>query len=380
VISPGYNDPPHLARYHLSEDEERAVRQAFRRPDELPKILIVTEKLLTGYDAPILYCMYLDKPMRDHVLLQAIARVNRPYEDEAGRRKTAGLIVDFVGIFGNLERALAFDSADVVGVVQELGVLRERFAALMATGREKYLPLVQGKTEDKALEAALERFRDSEEREAFYRLFRELEEIYEILSPDPFLRPFLEDYQQEQTRLETVREPGAVYLLGVEHLDALAAEERPDIIKVFNLLKEIQDIVERQGEQQPYLLSIGERAEEIARAFRERQSTTQQTLQMLLEGPVREIREAEAARRQSDLDPESFAVFWLLSREGVRDARQVAWQMADARSRYPHWATSEAQERELRRRMTGILLQSGLDPERAPGVVERLLRLLRRET
>jgi hypothetical protein len=89
---------------------------------------------------------------------------------------------------------------------------------------------------------------------------------------------------------------------------------------------------------------------------------------------------ATAAGQRILDDPQSFAVFWLLSREGVRDARQVAWQMADARSRYPHWATSEAQERELRRRMTGILLQSGLDPERAPGVVERLLRLLRRET
>ena len=56
-----------------------------RRPTEDPKILIVTDKLLTGYDAPVLYCMYLDKPMRDHVLLQAIARVNRPYVDARGR-------------------------------------------------------------------------------------------------------------------------------------------------------------------------------------------------------------------------------------------------------------------------------------------------------
>ena len=59
-----------------------------RRPTEQPKILIVTDKLLTGYDAPILYAMYLDKPMRDHVLLQALARVNRPYVDgEVCRRR-----------------------------------------------------------------------------------------------------------------------------------------------------------------------------------------------------------------------------------------------------------------------------------------------------
>ena len=85
VISRGHNDPSHISRYHLSDNEEAAVRKAFRKPDEEPQILIVTEKLLTGYDAPILYRMYLDKPMRDHVLLQAIARVNRPYEDKIGR-------------------------------------------------------------------------------------------------------------------------------------------------------------------------------------------------------------------------------------------------------------------------------------------------------
>jgi len=106
------------------------VRKDFRDPEKLTKILIVTEKLLTGFDAPILYCMYLDKPMRDHVLLQAIARVNRPCDD-AGRKKISGLIIDFVGIFSNLEKALAFDSADVEGVVKDIDELKKRFAEKM---------------------------------------------------------------------------------------------------------------------------------------------------------------------------------------------------------------------------------------------------------
>lgn len=93
VFSPAHNDPPELAKYHLSEIEEKRIRKDFIKPDELPKILIVTEKLLTGFDAPILYCMYLDKPMRDHVLLQAIARVNRPYEDDSGRKKPSGFVL-----------------------------------------------------------------------------------------------------------------------------------------------------------------------------------------------------------------------------------------------------------------------------------------------
>src|SRR5207248_8765093 len=120
------NDPAGLARYHLSDEEEQRVRKAFRKPDEQPKILIVTEKLLTGFDAPILYAMYLDKPMRDHVLLQAIARVNRPYED-VDRRKTAGFVLDFVGVFEKLEKALKFDSKEVEGVVTDIEILFEGF-------------------------------------------------------------------------------------------------------------------------------------------------------------------------------------------------------------------------------------------------------------
>jgi type I restriction enzyme R subunit len=75
--------------------------------------------------------MYLDKPMRDHTLLQAIARVNRPYQDEGGVNKPAGFVLDFVGIFEKLEKALAFDSDTVASVIQNLDVLKERFATLM---------------------------------------------------------------------------------------------------------------------------------------------------------------------------------------------------------------------------------------------------------
>ena len=97
-----------MRSFYLDEDEEKRVRKAFRDPDKDPKLLIVTEKLLTGYDAPVAYCMYLDKPLKDHTLLQAIARVNRPFTD-----KTNGLVVDYIGVFSNLQRALSFDQASI---------------------------------------------------------------------------------------------------------------------------------------------------------------------------------------------------------------------------------------------------------------------------
>ena len=105
VYSENNQDAGFMKAYHRSSEEEKDIRKKFINKNEQPKILIVTQKLLTGFDAPILYCMYLDKPMRDHVLLQAIARVNRPYEDEDGLIKPAGFVLDFVGIFENLEKS-----------------------------------------------------------------------------------------------------------------------------------------------------------------------------------------------------------------------------------------------------------------------------------
>ena len=409
VISRGHNDPAELRRYHLSDDEEASVRKAFRKPDEQPQILIVTEKLLTGYDAPILYCMYLDKPMRDHVLLQAIARVNRPYEDEEGRRKTNGLIVDFVGIFDNLERALAFDSRDVEGVVEGLDVLKDRFAALMEHGRRDFLPLASGKSADKAAEAVLEQFRDKERREAFYAYFRELEEVYEILSPDSFLRPFLEDYQelvamyrllrsayephvpvdksflrktaeivQKHTATDVVREPNETYEIGAGALLALVEEEKPDTVKVFNLVKELHRLVEGKGKEQPHLIPIGERAEAIRRAFEERQLNSQQALQELSD-LVRDLQDAQEQRQESELSPEAFAVAWWLRVQKGFDAGQaerLAASVEPAFKEFPHWAMIEAHERELRKQLYRELIAAGVKDVVA--WADQMLTLLRR--
>ena len=118
VYTGNNNDSKLLKEFHLDSKKEKEVRKHFTKLDKYPKILIVTEKLLTGYDAPILYAMYLDKPMRDHTLLQAIARVNRPYENEAAEMvKPHGFVLDFVGIFDKLEKALAFDSDEINAIV-----------------------------------------------------------------------------------------------------------------------------------------------------------------------------------------------------------------------------------------------------------------------
>jgi len=410
VISPAHHDPPELARYHLSEEEEKRVRKAFVRPEELPKILIVTEKLLTGYDAPVLYCLYLDKPMRDHVLLQAIARVNRPYEDEHGQHKPGGFVLDFVGLFENLEKALAFDSQDVQSVVEGVDLLKARFRGQIIRGQMEYLPLVAGPTPDKAAEAALETFRDEEKRQAFYRFFGEVEDLYEILSPDPFLREFMDDYQrladlyallrsayegggllyrelarktarlvQEQTQAGLIRETVTVYEITPQTLEQITQSHQPDTVKVFNLLKSLGQKVEEEAAAAPYLLSIGERAEAIAEAFKQRQVSTQEALQQL-EELVREINEATREQAERGLSGEPFAIFWLLKQAGLpaNRAEAVAGNMIAVFDRYPHWRTSDPQARQVRR-LLYTFLQPQAKTSDVPTLAERIMAVVRRE-
>lgn len=412
IISRNYNDPPEMRRYHLTEEEEARLRRAFREPEKDPRIFIVTEKLLTGYDAPILYCMYLDKPMRDHVLLQAIARVNRPYQSADGQRKTAGLIVDFVGVFENLERALMFDSKDVEGVITGLEVLQKRFADLITQARAEYLPLAAEADEDKRLEAILEHFRHRETRQQFYKFFREAEEAYEILSPDPFLRPFLADYQrlvemyrllrsnyephvmvdksllrktaeivQRHTQTTGILEPRGTYEIGHDTFEALLQQEKPDIVKVFNLLKSVDRLIQEKGKEAPYLIPIGERAEEIRRRFEEDQISAQEALQEL-EDLVVSLHQADAERTESHLSHEAFAVEWWLRTHQVapETARGVANDLEDAFREYPNWLDSTDQKRHLRIKLYEALRKNGAikEEKNLPEWIDAILNLLRR--
>jgi type I restriction enzyme R subunit len=337
VYSPSHGDKELLREYYLSDDEEKKIRKEFIRKDAKPKILIVTEKLLTGFDAPILYCMYLDKPMRDHVLLQAIARVNRPYEDSEGLVKPYGFVLDFVGIFEKLEKALAFDSDVVTSVIQNIEVLKQLFATMMKEQAPNYLPFAKG-WDDKAKERAVAHFEEKNRRGDFFKWFRQLQNLYDIISPDAFMRPFIDDYLllselyafirnaygeriyvdreisnktrdllQQHTISGQLELPGAIHALGSEELEKLRESDTSDNTKILNLRKILTVTVQDGGASKPFLLSIGERAEKLAEAYEDRQLTTQQAL-LEFEKLAREATEADAERQRLGLDENSFAI------------------------------------------------------------------------
>jgi type I restriction enzyme R subunit len=199
-------DRPKVAELQLSETREQEVRKQFKKAGEQPKVLIVTDKLLTGYDAPALYAMYLDKPMRDHVLLQAIARVNRPYVDANNVQKRVGLVIDFVGVLRELQKALRFDSADIVGAIEDLDTMMVDLHQRIAQAAENYLTVDSGDTPDKQLERVVYgRFIDPDARKTFFEDYKDIEALWEILSPSAELWDHIATYKRLSQLYAAVR-------------------------------------------------------------------------------------------------------------------------------------------------------------------------------
>jgi len=105
---------------------------------------------------------------------------------------------------------------------------------------------------------------------------------------------------------------------------------------VFNLLKSIENTISKKKREAPYLLSIGEMAERIAKAYQERQLSTQEALRRL-EELIKEYLDSEKEREEKDMAPETYAVYWYLKREQIKEAETIARNMAKAFDYYPYW-------------------------------------------
>lgn len=187
--------------WHRSRDEEAKVLDDFRDPNNPLQIVIVTSKLLTGFDAPILQTMYLDKPMKDHTLLQAICRTNRVFNQD----KTYGLIVDYIGIFDNVAKALFFDADSVEKVISNIesvkGKVPEMVEACIA-----FFPGVDRTRDDwEGLVAAQDCLPDDVSKDAFGAHYRALNRVWNALSPDACLNPFKAEYKWLSKVYDSIR-------------------------------------------------------------------------------------------------------------------------------------------------------------------------------
>jgi len=397
-----------LKQFHLDKKKEKQIRKDFTKYGLMPRILIVTEKLLTGFDAPILYAMYLDKPMRDHTLLQAIARVNRPYENEQQDMvKPHGFVLDFVGIFDKLEKALAFDSDEINAIVKDLNLLKVLFQNKMEKKVPPYLKLIERHFDDKDVDNLIEYFRDQDRRKEFFKEYKEIEMLYEIISPDAFLRPYLDDYTTLSAIYDVVRKAYAktVYVDrdfqrktnqlvrdhistdGIEHvskfieinehtIDLIKQQQGGDNTKVINLVKSIEKIAEEQSSD-PFLIAMTERAKAVQENFEDRQISTREALDALL-NEVQKNEERKREQAEKGFDGLTFFVYRTLLDSGLVDPEIVSKKIKIAFTSHPNWLTSEKEQRELRKRVTFALCAVEDNLDKVAGIVNELFTLLTR--
>jgi len=203
VMTAAPGDPSEWKQHSRDRDEEEKLLDRFRDPADPLKFVIVTSKLLTGFDAPILQVMYLDKPMKDHNLLQAICRTNRTY----GQEKTHGLIVDYIGIFDDVARALDFDEKAVQQVVSNIDELRRELPVQVQKCLAFFPHVDRTVGGYEGLMAAQQCLPNNQVRDWFAAEYSVLARIWEALSPDTCLSPYETDFRWLTQVYESVKPP-----------------------------------------------------------------------------------------------------------------------------------------------------------------------------
>ncbi|MDA7596735.1 type I restriction endonuclease subunit R, partial [Gammaproteobacteria bacterium] len=191
VISTTANDEFEFKqKWSLDKSQQEKIISEFNNASSELKFIIVTAKLLTGFDAPILQTMYLDKSIKDHTLLQAICRTNRLYPN-----KNFGRVVDYYGVFDDAAKALEFDEESLKDVITNLAELRDKLPQAMADALAHFGGVDRTIEGFEGLEAAQDAINDDKKKDAFASDFIYLTRLWESLSPDKILDLYNSDYK-----------------------------------------------------------------------------------------------------------------------------------------------------------------------------------------
>ena len=378
---------PEYAPYDRTRDEEDRLIERFQDAADPLKLIIVTAKLLTGFDAPILQVMYLDKPLRDHTLLQAICRVNRSYSEQ----KTHGLIVDYLGIFDDVAAALEFDDQSVRKVVSNIQELKDRLPEAM----QKCLAFFAGVDRElqgyEGLMAAQECLPNNDARDAFGAEYSVLNRIWEALSPDPVLAPFGKDYKwlsqvyqsvqpssgqgkliwhslgaktieliHQNVHIDAVRDDLDTLVLDADLLEAVLST--PDPKKAKEIEIKLKRRLHRHGGM-PRFRQLSERLDALKDRFESGQINSVEFLKQLLE-IARETLQAEGdAPPAEDEDRGKAALTELFNEVRTPETPIVVERVvADIDEivrlvRFPGWQNTQAGEREVKKALRKSLFK-----------------------
>ncbi|TDA29975.1 MAG: hypothetical protein DSO04_06675 [Hadesarchaea archaeon] len=425
VMTFGMGDPDPIPAYHrelrerfAGKDDDEIRKEVIQRfkEEELPKILIVTDMLLTGFDAPILQVMYLDKPLKEHRLLQAIARTNRP----CGEGKTCGLILDYVGIMKELEKAFSlYAKQDIKYAVIDLeekvrefrNLLRSLVGLLGGTGKVDR-PSLMSKV--RLL------FHDLDLENTFLTNFKRLRGLYEFLGPRYFEKEETEAYEflaavyefyrrytgvrEEEPELESymaryfprtlqaiqktlkveMKEEFPELRLEVEYLRKLA-EKKGVSEALYDAVIPLHRFVLVPRAKDPIYEPLIKKIERLVSEWRSRKIEEKEAYQRLLElvGEASELEKREREVEGLGLGREAFFILSVLERrlgrseELLQEIKDLWSGLAQTGKLFEGWNRKPSVLREVMREVRRYLRKKGLPMEEREEICDEISKGLK---
>ncbi|PEB82850.1 DEAD/DEAH box helicase [Bacillus cereus] len=407
IMSAGHNDKEHLQTHHLSKDEEKDVITRFKKPMSEDKLcfLIVCDKLLTGFDAPIEQVMYLDKPIKEHNLLQAIARTNRTYD-----KKTYGLIVDYYGVSRFLEQALAiFNKEDVQGALQNIDTEIPRLQSRHRSAMRFFDYILPDN-----LEACLQVLEPEDVRNEFDTAFKRFSESMDMVMPSSKAHDYIADLKflgkvrqaaKSRFRVEgmDISDCGEkVKQLIEEHLAAVGINVVHEPIDILSnrFEKQIEETKTPEGkaaemehairheirvklEENPvYYTSLKERLEELLQRRKDRQMDIDELLAEY-RNMVNDMRNTAQKGEEQGFTREQYPFYQMLEKEmppydDVEDLKALTHLITDIiqqEADIVEWTTKEDVKREMRKKIKKQLRVSPCPKEKLESLTQQLIEL-----
>ncbi len=425
VMTGSAADGPEWQPHIRNKARREALGHRFRDPDDPLRMVLVRDMWLTGFDAPSLHTMYVDKPMRGHGLMQAIARVNRVFRDKPG-----GLVVDYLGLAHELKKALAAYSASggrgetALDQAEAVAAMREKHEICCAlfsgfdwsgwTGRDAAVRL-------SLLPAALEHIlAQTDGKDRCIVAVRELSQAFALAVPDPAALSIRDDVAFFQAVAAALSKPApgesrraedldhavrqiisrAVAPQGVLDIFAAAGLDRPDIsvlseeflaevrglaqpnLAVEALRRLLQgEVTRRRGRNVVQARSFAEMLEESIRRYQNRAIEAAQVIEELI-GLAKEMRDADARGEQLGLSDDELAFYDALGANdsavavlGSDTLRAIAGELVETvRNNVTiDWTVRENVRANLRRLVRRVLKRHGYPPDKQERAVATVL-------
>jgi len=386
------DDSDLIEQFHTDSEERDSIVKSFKE-EENPKLLVVHNMLLTGFDAPILKTMYLDRNLKNHNLMQAIARTNRPASG-----KENGEIMDFQGVFENIDEALDYDAETKAYAARDKDELYDDLVEQV----ERVMGIFDGIPKDDTQEAtydAVERVSTHPERREFKQQFRRLQNLYEAVAPDGRLvsegieRDYKwlsrihvafkrttsgEDDPEEEMREKTreiinkhveigeIKRDFPTYKLGEDILADAEGLDNPGV-KASQIAHATRKHLHPRESQNPRYKRLSERVTDIVERWQGEQIGDPEAVEAL-KSVEEEVLNVEEEADEQGMDAAEFAIYTHLTEEtpdtiesdkqAEAVAEEIVTQFRERVDRgYPGWKTNQQTIAEIERILLDVLVK-----------------------